>query len=73
MVKIIVRKGRDKSLRRHHPWLFSGAVHSIEGRPDKGETVDVLSADGVFLGRGAYSSRSQIRVRIWTFQEGQEI
>jgi 23S rRNA (cytosine1962-C5)-methyltransferase len=73
MHKIIVKKGRDKSLRRRHPWLFSGAVERIEGRPEKGETVDVVSADGVFLGRGAYSSRSQIRVRIWTFDPVQEV
>ena len=73
MSKIIVKKGRDKSLRRRHPWLFSGAIERIDGRPERGETVDVVSADRVFLGRGAYSSRSQIRVRIWTFDEEQEV
>lgn len=71
--KVIVKKGRDKSLRRRHPWLFSGAIERVEGRQGKGETVDVVSAEGVFLGRGAYSPRSQIRARIWTFDQGQEV
>jgi 23S rRNA (cytosine1962-C5)-methyltransferase len=71
--KIVVKKGRGKSLRRRHPWLFSGAVYSIEGSPEPGDTVDVVSSDGFFLGRGAYSPRSQIRVRIWTFDADQEI
>jgi len=71
--KIILKKGRGKSLRRRHPWLFSGAIYSIEGTPEPGDTVDVISAEGSFLGRGAYSPRSQIRVRIWTFDEDEEI
>lgn len=71
--RIVVKKGREKSLRRRHPWLFSGAIESVESGPGPGETVDVVSSSGTFLGRGAYSSRSQIRVRIWTFDPDQEV
>ena len=71
--KIVVKKGRGKSLRRRHPWLFSGAIYSMEGSPEPGDTVDVVSSDGFFLGRGSYSPRSQIRVRIWTFDADREI
>lgn len=71
--KIIVKKGRQRALRRHHPWVFSGAIERIEGDPVPGETVDVFSYEGDFLGRGAYSPRSQIRVRIWSFDPELEI
>lgn len=69
---VILQEGREKSLKRHHPWVFDGAVASLKGRCRMGDTVDVIAADGQWLGRGAYSPSSQIRVRIWTFDQ-QEI
>jgi len=69
---VILQEGREKSLKRHHPWVFDGAVANVKGRCRSGDTVDVLAADGSWLGRGAYSPASQIRVRIWTFDQ-QEI
>ena len=73
LAKIVLKEGRERSLLRRHPWVFSGAVDRVEGSPGPGETVNVLAADGRFLGRGAYSPASQIRVRIWTFHETEEI
>jgi 23S rRNA (cytosine1962-C5)-methyltransferase len=67
MNRITLHQGRERSLLRRHPWVFSGAVQHIEGNPQSGETVAVLSHDGRFLGLGGYSPASQIRVRIWTF------
>ncbi len=52
-----------------HPWVFSGAVERVEGAPRDGDTVEIVSADGRFLGRGYYNSRSQIRVRVWTLED----
>ena len=69
---VILQEGREKSLKRHHPWVFDGAVANVKGRCRSGDTVDVVAADGSWLGRGAYSPSSQIRVRIWTFDQ-QEI
>nr|WP_086938188.1 class I SAM-dependent methyltransferase [Thaumasiovibrio occultus] len=66
-------KGREKSLRRQHPWVFSGGIQKVKGKPALGETVDVFSADGQWLARGAYSPNSQIRVRIWTFNQDEAI
>jgi len=60
---------REFSLVRRHPWVFSGAVARVDGVPAKGETVRVLSSDGAMLGVGAYSPESQIRVRMWSFEE----
>ncbi|MCR4440353.1 MAG: class I SAM-dependent methyltransferase [bacterium] len=67
MARVFLTPGRDKSLRRWHPWVFAGAIAKVEGEPEAGETVDIVSADGQVLARGAYSPRSQILVRVWTF------
>lgn len=73
MVSIVVKPGREKSLLRLHPWIFSGAIEYIEGDPSPGETVEILTSGRDFLGFGAYSPHSQIRVRVWTFQKEQAI
>lgn len=68
---VLLKKGREASLRRHHPWVFSGAIASInagtKGKPEAGDTVRVLSAGGEVLGKAAWSPESQIRARMWTF------
>lgn len=66
MNKIILKKGRDESLRRFHPWVFSGAVNTIDGSPKEGELVEVDSIDGHFLAYGHYQIGS-ISVRILSF------
>ncbi len=65
MTRLILKPGRDKSLKRRHPWIFSGAVARIEGAPQSGDTVEVLSADGESLAVAAYSPKSQITARVW--------
>ncbi|RMD82831.1 MAG: methyltransferase domain-containing protein [Candidatus Dadabacteria bacterium] len=64
---LVLKPGREKSLLRRHPWIFSGAVAEVEGDPAAGDTVGVRAATGDLLARGAYSPRSQIRARLWTF------
>jgi 23S rRNA (cytosine1962-C5)-methyltransferase len=64
---VVLKKGRDKSLRRRHPWIFSGAIEKIAGKPGAGDTVAVQSAEGKSLAKAAYSPKSQIRARVWTF------
>jgi 23S rRNA (cytosine1962-C5)-methyltransferase len=70
---IILKPKREKSLLNRHPWVFSGAIARMDGEPRPGDTVEVLAADGRWLGRGAYSPQSQIRVRIWSFDRSQPI
>jgi len=65
---IILKPGREKALNRRHPWIFSMAIKSVRGKPELGETVDILDAQGKWLAAGAYSPESQIRVRIWSFE-----
>ena len=70
---IVLRKGREKSLKRRHPWIFSGAVEKVGGAPAAGDTVEVKDAQGALLARAAYSPASQIRARAWTFDAKEEI
>lgn len=70
---LVLGAGREKSLRRRHPWVFSGAVKSVRGHPEPGATVDVVAADGVWLARAAYSPESQIRARVWTFDSEEPV
>ena len=65
MNKVVLKKGRDWSVRKHHPWIFSGAVET--GSAGLGETVAVVSSDGETLGYGSFSPASQIRVRMLSF------
>lgn len=65
--QVILKQGRDKNIRARHPWVFSGAVQQVRGKPQSGETVEVLSAKGDLLGLGAWSPASQIQVRLWHF------
>ncbi len=62
---VVIKAGREASLLRRHPWIFSGAVARLMGQPGSGDTVQVLAADGRSLAVGAYSPSSQIRVRVW--------
>lgn len=66
MIKIILKKGRDESLRRFHPWVFSGAIAQILGSPSEGDIVAVHSAEGECLACGHYQIGS-IAVRILSF------
>lgn len=69
-MSITLKPGREKSLLRRHPWIFSGAVqHADEPSAASGATVDLLSFKGDFLARAAYSPISQIRARVWTFED----
>lgn len=64
---LVLKAGREKSLRRRHPWVFSGAIERIVGAPQSGDTVLVRSLEGQPLGLAAYSPQSQIRGRVWSF------
>jgi len=72
-MNIILKPGREKSLLRRHPWVFSGAVAQVNGDPQSGQTVDVRAADGQWLARAAYSPTSQIRARVWTFDPDEAV
>jgi len=70
MNRLILKPGREKSLKRRHPWIFSGGIARIGGKPQLGDTIEVCSADGAFLAVAAYSPESQIRARVWDWKAG---
>ena len=65
---ITLRNGKEQSVKRLHPWIFSGAIQKISGNPDEGDLVTVYSADGEFLAIGHYQ-KSSIAVRILSFND----
>ncbi len=69
MPALILKQGREKSLLRRHPWIFSGAIHHADENIASGSTVDLLSFNKQFLARASYSPQSQIRARAWTFED----
>jgi 23S rRNA (cytosine1962-C5)-methyltransferase len=71
MKVITLREGKERSLLRHHPWVFEGSI--AKGRADAGETVRVQAHDGRFLAWASFSPTSMIRVRAWSFDEAERI
>jgi len=69
---VVLKRGKEESLRRFHPWVFSGAIHHIEGQPDEGDVVRVVSANGIFLATGHVQIGS-IAVRVLTFDEHEAV
>ena len=69
----MLNTGREKSLLRHHPWIFSGAIARVEGQPDSGDTVTVYTAQGAFIAYAAYNAHSQISARVWSWREQDNI
>ncbi len=70
---VILREGREKSLLRRHPWVFSGAVEFVDGAPANGDTVAVCDVQGGFLAWGAYSAGSQITARVWSWDANETV
>ncbi|MCU0480087.1 MAG: class I SAM-dependent rRNA methyltransferase [Anaerolineae bacterium] len=69
MSDIILHKGREKSVFRRHPWIFSGGIARVNGNPQGGDMVTVRADNGGFLARGYWNARSQIQVRILTWED----
>jgi len=70
---IILKAGREKSLLRRHPWIFSGAIERVDGAPVSGDTLAVRDDAGNFLAWAAYNPDSQITARVWSFREAEII
>jgi len=73
MANIVLKPGREKSVLRRHPWLFSGAIQDIEGQPADGEVVDVLDSRRSWLARGHLNRNSQIVVRLLTWDSTEQV
>jgi len=71
--QLVLKPGRERSLRRRHPWIFANGVAKVLGRPGAGDTVRVTGSGGEFLAWAAYSPASAIRARAWSFSQRDDI
>jgi 23S rRNA (cytosine1962-C5)-methyltransferase len=67
--RVLLKKGRETAVQRHHPWIFSGSVAGVQGNPSPGALLAAYSSRGEFLAWGHYSPSSQIRVRLISWDE----
>jgi len=64
MAEARLKKGKEKAVKQLHPWVFSGAIESIKGKPVNGEIITVTDANGTFLAKGFYNNQSRVAVRL---------
>jgi len=73
MVEIKLKKGKEKAVLQRHPWVFSGAVDKLKGKPENGDVVKVLSANNDFLAYGYFNDQSRVAVRLLSWDESEVI
>ncbi len=73
MVEIKLKKGKEKAVLQLHPWVFSGAVDKLKGKPENGDVVKVLSANNDFLAYGYFNDQSRVAVRLLSWDESEVI
>ncbi|HMF20052.1 MAG TPA: class I SAM-dependent rRNA methyltransferase, partial [Gemmataceae bacterium] len=69
MTRVVLRARRARPFFGRHPWVFAGAIDSVEGEPADGDIVDLHSHAGNFIARGIFNSKSKIRVRLYSWAE----
>ncbi|HTI60548.1 class I SAM-dependent rRNA methyltransferase [Mucilaginibacter sp.] len=73
MFDVILKKGKEKAVLQRHPWLFSGAIERVEGKPANGDIVRLLNDKGVFMAYGFYNAQSRVALRLLEWNESVEI
>lgn len=77
MLIITIKQGKEKSLLAGEPWIYATAIEKVDGKPNEkmkaGSTAIVQSSSKKFLARAAYNSKSQIRARVWSFDENEPV
>ncbi|MDO8651179.1 MAG: SAM-dependent methyltransferase [Undibacterium sp.] len=77
MLIITIKQGKEKSLLERQPWIYLSAVERVDGKYDEkmksGATALVRSSSGQFLARAGWSPKSQIRARVWSFDEKEAV
>ena len=72
MYKVYLKPGKEESLKRFHPWIFSGAIARMDGQPEEGEVVEVYTSARQFIAKGHFQIGS-IAVRVLSFRQEEEI
>jgi len=69
MIDVILKKGKEKAVLHKHPWVFSGAIERVKGKPQNGEIVKLLDAKGAFMAYGFYNDQSRVALRLLEWNE----
>lgn len=69
MIDVILKKGKEKAVLQKHPWVFSGAIERVKGKPANGEIVKLLDAKGAFMAYGFYNDQSRVALRLLEWDE----
>ncbi len=73
MIEVILKKGKEKAVLQRHPWLFSGAIERVKGKPANGDVVKLLNDRGDFMAYGFYNGQSRVALRLLDWNEETEI
>jgi 23S rRNA (cytosine1962-C5)-methyltransferase len=69
MIDVVLKKGKEKAVLHKHPWVFSGAIDKVKGKPVNGEIIRLLSSQDAFLAYGFYNDQSRVAVRLLEWDE----
>jgi 23S rRNA (cytosine1962-C5)-methyltransferase len=69
MIDVILKKGKEKAVLHKHPWVFSGAIEKVKGKPENGEIVKLFDAKGSFMAYGFYNDQSRVALRLLEWNE----
>ncbi|RWY47346.1 class I SAM-dependent rRNA methyltransferase [Mucilaginibacter gilvus] len=69
MIDVVLKKGKEKAVLHKHPWVFSGAIDKVQGKPANGEIIRLLSSQSAFLAYGFYNDQSRVAVRLLEWEE----
>ncbi len=69
MIEVILKKGKEKAVLHRHPWVFSGAIEHVKGKPANGDIVRLTDAKGGFMAYGFYNDQSRVAIRLLEWDE----
>ncbi|HMG08492.1 MAG TPA: hypothetical protein VK609_08280, partial [Mucilaginibacter sp.] len=73
MIDVVLNKGKEKAVLQKHPWVFSGAIEKVKGKPVNGDVVRLLNSKGDFMAYGFYNDQSRVALRLLEWNEAVEI
>ncbi len=73
MIEVILKKGKEKAVLQRHPWVFSGAIERVKGKPANGDVVRAVDAQGRFMAYGFYNDASRVALRLLEWDESVEV
>lgn len=73
MIEVVLKKGKEKAVLHRHPWVFSGAIEKVKGKPANGDVVKLIDSKGAFMAYGFYNDQSRVALRLLEWDETVEV